>query len=141
MNLSENSQYIVKPKVVIKTSKKNILERSIPPNSVIIPKRGGAILTNKKRLTSEYSILDPNVMAIIPNDELEPRFLYYFFLKTDLKQFVGKEIVPQLNKYDLEPLKISYPKHQFLRSFLLIHSYYFLNMSNSLIDSQMNDLL
>jgi len=112
MNLKENFQYIIKPNLVIKTSKKSVIERSIPPNSTLIPKRGGAILTNKKRITSEYSLLDPNIMAIIPNDDIEPLFLYYYFLKTDLAQFVGNEVVPQLNKYDIAPLEIKYPKER-----------------------------
>jgi hypothetical protein len=34
-------------------------------------------------------------MAIIPNDDIEPLFLYYYFLKTDLAQFVGNEVVPE----------------------------------------------
>jgi restriction endonuclease S subunit len=110
MNLNENFQYIVKPNLIITTSKKTIVDKSIPPNSIIIPKRGGAILTNKKRITSERSLLDPNIMAIVPDDKIEPLFLYYFFLKTDLAQFVRNDIVPQINKYNIEPLEFSYPK-------------------------------
>lgn len=81
-----------------------------PPGSVVIPKRGGAIGTNKKRITSRPCILDPNLMAIWPHpDRLDIRFLYHWFLAFDLSGIANGSSVPQLNKKDLNPLLLPMP--------------------------------
>jgi type I restriction enzyme S subunit len=89
-----------------------------PPGSVIIPKRGGAIGTNKKRLSTRNSVLDPNLMAIWPKpSHLELRFLYQWFLHLDLGTITSGSSVPQLNKQDLAPLKILLPPIDLQRDF------------------------
>lgn len=110
MNLEDNQIYITKPNLVIYTSDKTIIKKAVPECSIIFPKRGGAILTNKKRITTRKSLLDPNIMGLIPNKKIEPLFLYYWMLTFDLGKFVGSEVIPQLNKYDIEPVEISYPE-------------------------------
>lgn len=81
-----------------------------PPGSIVIPKRGGAIGTNKKRLTTRSSILDPNLMAVWPRPEsLQFRYLYQWFLEFNLMSITNGSSVPQLNKRDLEPLPIALP--------------------------------
>ena len=81
-----------------------------PPGSVVIPKRGGAIGTNKKRLSTRTSVLDPNLMAIWPKPtRLELEFLYHWFLRLDLGTITSGSSVPQLNKQDLAPLNIPVP--------------------------------
>jgi type I restriction enzyme, S subunit len=52
----------------------------IPAGAVIFPKRGGAILTNKKRLALVDMCADLNIMSVIPTDTLTPDFLYMYFL-------------------------------------------------------------
>ena len=90
--------------------------RVIPPNSVIIPKRGGAISTNKKRLLAKYAVLDPNLMAIVPKDSnyILPWYLLYWFESIDLSLLSSGSSVPQLNRKDLYPLniKVPYPQEQ-----------------------------
>ncbi|GAA1791327.1 restriction endonuclease subunit S [Actinomadura chokoriensis] len=81
-----------------------------PADSVIIPKRGGAIGTNKKRISVRPCILDPNLMAINPHpDVLDHRYLYHWFLGFDLLSIANGSSVPQLNKKDLRPLEIPLP--------------------------------
>jgi type I restriction enzyme, S subunit len=81
-----------------------------PPGSVVIPKRGGAIGTNKKRLSIRSCVLDPNLMAIWPKPtNLELRFLFQWFLRLDLASITSGSSVPQLNKRDLAPLVIPVP--------------------------------
>jgi type I restriction enzyme S subunit len=41
-------------------------KKLIPPNSVVFPKRGAAIATNKKRMTTTWTVLDPNLIAGAP---------------------------------------------------------------------------
>ena len=80
-----------------------------PPASLVIPKRGGAIGTNKKRITTRACALDPNLMAISPSPELDIRFLYHWFLTFDLTEITSGISVPQLNKQDLRPLLLPLP--------------------------------
>lgn len=80
-----------------------------PAGSLVIPKRGGAISTNKKRITTRVCVLDPNLMAITPSDKLDIRFLYHWFLTFDLASIANGSSVPQLNKKDLDPLPVPLP--------------------------------
>lgn len=75
-----------------------------------MPKRGGAIGTNKKRITTRPTILDPNLMAIAPRDSaLNLSYLFQWFMHFDLASISSGSSVPQLNKQDLAPLKIQIP--------------------------------
>jgi type I restriction enzyme S subunit len=82
----------------------------IPAGAVIFPKRGGAILTNKKRLTLVEMCADLNIMSVIPSDVLTPEFLYLYFLNVDMRKLGTGSSIPQINNYDIAPLKISFPK-------------------------------
>jgi type I restriction enzyme S subunit len=81
-----------------------------PVGSIVIPKRGGAIGTNKKRVTTRETVLDPNVMAISPNlSFLLREYLFHWFQCFDLSSISSGSSVPQLNKQDLAPLTIQAP--------------------------------
>lgn len=89
-----------------------------PAGAVVVPKRGGAIGTNKKRLTTRPTVLDPNLMAIWPDaDRVSASWLYQWFRMFDLLSIVSGSSIPQLNKQDLAPLKLSLPpleaQHEF----------------------------
>lgn len=89
-----------------------------PENSVVIPKRGGAIGTNKKRITTRPSVLDPNLMAIAPRPgQTELQFLYAWLLHLDLASITSGSSVPQLNKRDLDPLSIAVPPFDLQQEF------------------------
>ncbi|PUE11099.1 hypothetical protein B9Z51_01895 [Limnohabitans sp. T6-5] len=82
----------------------------IPAGAVIFPKRGGAILTNKKRLVLREMCADLNIMSVIPSEVLTPEFLYFYFLNVDMRVLGTGSSIPQINNYDIAPLKISFPK-------------------------------
>jgi len=81
-----------------------------PTGTTIFPKRGGAILTNKKRVTSLPICADLNIMGVIPPGNLLPRLLYYYFLNIDMRLLGSGSSIPQINNYDIAPLKISFPE-------------------------------
>lgn len=88
----------------------NICEyRCAPPGTIVFPKRGAAIATNKKRLTATWSVFDPNVIGVIPGDSIDPRFLFHWFQSFDLKTITEPGPTPQLNKKNLDPLLIPVP--------------------------------
>ena len=82
----------------------------IPAGSVIFPKRGGAILTNKKRLALVDMCADLNIMSVIPAENLNPEFLYFYFLTVDMRKLGTGSSIPQINNYDIAPLEISFPE-------------------------------
>lgn len=82
----------------------------IPAGAVIFPKRGGAILTNKKRLALVDLCADLNIMSVIPSDKLTSDFLYLYFLTVDMRKLGTGSSIPQINNYDIAPLPISFPE-------------------------------
>ena len=93
------------PKLAIK-EKIKIFQKG----SVLIPKRGGAILTNKKRLLVEDASYDSNIMGLkADNNILTDSFLYKFMLSVDLSNFVDECIIPQINNKHIDRIKIPLP--------------------------------
>lgn len=92
-----------------------ILDRSVaeyraaPPGTIIFPKRGAAIATNKKRLSTSWTVFDPNVIGVRPRAVLKERFLFHWFQDFDLRTITEPGPTPQLNKKNLEPLLIPVP--------------------------------
>jgi type I restriction enzyme S subunit len=80
-----------------------------PAGSIIFPKRGGAISTNKKRYLVREVALDPNLMAVSPSEEISTEFLLGWFDLMDLDTISNGSTVPQLNKKDISPLKVFMP--------------------------------
>lgn len=111
MNMMGNEKYIYKCKEWSATKGTN--SGTCPSGSIVIPKRGGAIGTNKKRITTRPTILDPNLMAIKANENvITTEFLMQWFLRFDLASITSGSSVPQLNKKDLAPLEVLVPSLQ-----------------------------
>ena len=107
MNLPGNEREIV-------TSSRYLDEYNpshlVPINSVIFPKRGGAIATNKKKLVLQKEILiDLNTMAFTPVSPVNLMYCYYWFLSIDLGKINSGSSVPQINNKDIEPLLFPIP--------------------------------
>ena len=83
--------------------------RCAPPGTIVFPKRGAAIATNKKRLSETWSVFDPNVIGVVPNDTINARFLFHWFQSFDLRTITEPGPTPQLNKKHLDPLPIPVP--------------------------------
>jgi type I restriction enzyme S subunit len=75
----------------------------------VFPKRGAAIATNKKRLTTTWTVLDPNLIGLRAKDGLDPRFLFHWCQTFDLRTITDPGPTPQLNKKDLIPVKMPLP--------------------------------
>lgn len=82
----------------------------IPKGSVIFPKRGGAIFTNKRRKITKLTIVDLNTMALVPSKLINSDLLYYWFLRIDLTDLNNGSSIPQINNYSFDNIYISYPK-------------------------------
>jgi type I restriction enzyme S subunit len=111
MNTIGNEIYMKKANIML--TGKNINEMKIniyPKGTVIFPKRGGAILTNKKRILFQDSSFDLNTMGVVPNDKIISKYLYFWFLKLNLGTIYDGSSVPQINNKNIVHLKIPIPE-------------------------------
>ncbi len=109
MNISANSNGITCSSRYVSKSDVNA-SNLLPVGTTIFPKRGGAILTNKKRLTTRIICADLNIMGVTPKSGLQSELLFYYFLRLDLREINNGSSIPQINNYSIEPLLISFPE-------------------------------
>jgi len=104
MNLPGNETEMLNETNSISEETRRILgAATFPKGSVIFPKVGGAIATNKKRLIARDSCVDNNVMGVIPDtDKIDSRLLFYFFLEHDLSEFANDAGLPSIKKTTVE---------------------------------------
>jgi len=108
MNLADNLEGIV-------TSTRFLSANDVPDRQIIragatiFPKRGGAILTNKKRKVLVDICADLNVMGVIPGAKIDEDFLHYYFLSIDMREIGSGSSIPQINNYDINPMVLSFP--------------------------------
>ncbi len=82
----------------------------IPPDSIIFPKVGGAILTNKKRITTLPCCIDNNLMSIwVDPAAYSKKYFYYFFNSIDLFELSNKAGLPSITQTALYELKVPIP--------------------------------
>ena len=81
-----------------------MMNRIIPTRSIIFPKRGGVIATNKKRIIDTPVFVDLNTITIIPMNGITTDFACCWLLNLDLSELNTGTSVPQINHKDIEPL-------------------------------------
>lgn len=69
-----------------------------PKGTVIFPKIGAAIATNKKRILSEPAMFDNNVMGIICSERIMPRFMWYVLNSIDISNWATRANPPSISK-------------------------------------------
>ncbi|MBR3408146.1 MAG: restriction endonuclease subunit S [Paludibacteraceae bacterium] len=93
MNRDTNSVYMIETELFVVHPRK-----TIPANSIIFPKNGGAIFTGKKRILKYDSIIDLNTEALnIKDKNVNLQFLYKFLLGVDFGQFDNGGGLPSIN--------------------------------------------
>lgn len=70
----------------------------LPKGTVIFPKIGAAIATNKKRILSEPAIFDNNVMGIICSEKIVPKFMWYVLNSIDISNWATRANPPSISK-------------------------------------------
>lgn len=87
-----------------------IKARIYPVGTVIFPKIGGAIATNKKRKLAVPAIFDNNIMGLIPDTtKVHEDFLFYYMEKTDLSSLCQVGPVPSIRQSTVENLDFPLP--------------------------------
>jgi type I restriction enzyme, S subunit len=84
-------------------------EGVVPQQSVVFPKRGAAIELNKIRVTGTEILIDTNLMAITPKDELTTEFLFYYISNVGLAHIADTSTIPQINNKHIIPFAFLLP--------------------------------
>jgi len=72
--------------------------RICPPGTIIFPKIGAAIATNKKRILTKPSLFDNNVMGFIPGGIVDSAFLFYVLQQINLSDWASDSQPPSMKK-------------------------------------------
>jgi len=112
MNLPGNETRFATANSRLRLPQETARRKLVPPDTIVFPKRGAAIATNKKRLTTTWTVLDPNLIGVRAGGPLETGFLFLWFLTFDLAGITDPGPTPQLNKKDLMPVLVSVPREK-----------------------------
>ena len=89
---------------------KPIEKKIIPKGSVIFPKRGAAIMTNKVRITKEDCHVDTNIMALtLTNRQISNEFVFFLLNYSKLYKIADTSQIPQINNVHIKPFKFCLP--------------------------------
>jgi len=103
MNLDGNEKYMINyNNSISRETVAHLKARIFPSGSVIFPKIGAAIQTNKKRITTRPCCVDNNVMGIIPTSKLSSEFLHTLMQFKDLSEFASSASPPSMRKTAVE---------------------------------------
>jgi type I restriction enzyme, S subunit len=85
------------------------LGKTISAGSLVFPKRGASILSNKIRILKVDACMDTNLMALTCDPELNPNYLLYALTYSGLDKVADTTSIPQINNKHVLPYKIFYP--------------------------------
>lgn len=81
----------------------------LPKNTIIFPKNGGAVLTAKKRILIQASLVDLNTGGLVPNSNINCKYLFYLFKSLNIKDYVKGSAVPTINSKKLKETVVPLP--------------------------------
>jgi len=110
MNLSGNEREMnVASNTISEDVVRELRAKVFPAGTVIFPKIGAAIATNKKRILASPAVVDNNVMGLIPKECINPWYLYYWTQQFDLRSVSNIGPVPSMRKSEVEQVQIPFP--------------------------------
>ena len=85
MNLKDNEKYIETANNFVSVGVvDNLRLRIWDTGTVIFPKVGAALLTEKRRILTTKTIFDNNIMGLVPNERVLSEYLYLLMLQIAL---------------------------------------------------------
>jgi len=82
--------------------------RTCPAGTVVFPKVGGALLTNKRRILGQRAAFDNNVLGVVPRC-VDGRYLYHWLCTLDFGQIANSQALPSIRKRDVAALRVPVP--------------------------------
>lgn len=112
MNNFLNKKYMSKSKNKVSEKIKEKMKSKIhPPETIIFPKVGAALLTNKRRILTKPSAFDNNIMGVIAKDKIDYNFLYYYLSTIDFVKYSQTGAIPSINNKIVSSLIIDLPEN------------------------------
>ena len=87
--------------------------KKIEKGSIVFPKRGAAILTNKIRILNVQAYMDTNMMSL-NTDKANLDFLYTVISNIGLYKIADTSTIPQINNKHILPYPINFPIDQLI---------------------------
>jgi type I restriction enzyme S subunit len=110
MNLCGNEKHMIYHNNSLSSAKVlNLRYKIYPLRTIIFPKIGAAIATNKKRLLTKPSLFDNNVMGLIPGESIEVMYLYYWLQALNISVWASDSQPPSIRKPTVENHLIPLP--------------------------------
>ena len=104
MNLPGNEKYLIHAPSYLSGEIK-----TFPANSIVFPKNGAAVSTNKKRILQVDSVVDLNTAVMLANQNISVNYLYYILINIDFANLVKRGAVPTLNISELKNIIVPVP--------------------------------
>jgi type I restriction enzyme S subunit len=110
MNLPGNTKYINSSNNYIsKETALRIKAKIHPTGTVVFPKIGGAIATNKRRVLNEPTAIDNNCLGLVPNFKTCTEWVFLVLSSIDMMIYQSGTSVPSLSQKTLEKIPTSLP--------------------------------
>ena len=87
----------------------------VPTGSVLLPKVGAALLGNARRIVSQPSVFDNNILGVVP-DNVSSRYLHYWLTTVDAAQFAKPGPVPSMDDSAVLNLRVPIVSRRHQRS-------------------------
>lgn len=88
------------PRRLTVTDRPKALEYLQRKGNILIPKKGGAILTDKRRLLVEHASYNSSVMDVKADETIvSDPLLFRFMLSAHLGDYIDTSVIPQNNKH------------------------------------------
>lgn len=109
MNMAGNEKIVSRAANTVNTNMlKELKAKTCPAGSVIFPKVGGAVFTNKKRLLGTEAAFDNNIMGVVPLG-VSSEWLFYWFQTVDLSTLANLSALPWIKTSVIKDLEILIP--------------------------------
>ena len=110
MNLDGNEKFItVSNNYIDEDAAQRMRAKIHPAGTIIFPKIGGAIATNKRRILSRKSAIDNNCLGITFASEVNPDWAFLLMTSIDMTEYQVGTAVPALQQGVLEKIAVALP--------------------------------
>lgn len=110
MNLPANSRHLIEANNTIDSATAKKLRATIlKEGTVVFPKIGGAIATNKRRLIVKPTIVDNNCMGITPCSVIDSEWLFILLSSIDFVKYQSGTSIPSISQKTLDQIEFGVP--------------------------------
>lgn len=108
MNSEGNEKFLQNTSLFFTGSKGKVY----PKNTIVYPKNGGAVFTNKRRLLVKDSVVDLNTGGFVCGDKINVDYAYKFLCGLDFRKFSKGTTLPTIDQQKLRSLEIQLPSKE-----------------------------